>query len=73
MIRYLLENGADVGHRNDAGYTAAMYTRMLTEDEDDPDLIKEQLKMLEQAGAKVKLTKDEADKLKTATNGRIVE
>lgn len=71
MIRYLLERGADVRHRNDGGFTAAMYTRMLTEY--DRAVIEEQLSLLEGAGADTKLTEEEARRLKQATNGRIVE
>lgn len=71
MIRYLLNHGADVTHRNDGGFTASMYTRMLTEY--DRAIILDQLKMLEDAGANTVLTPDEVQKLKTATNGRIVE
>lgn len=71
MVEYLLEHGADVLHRNDGGFTAAMYTRMLTEH--DRDVVGKQLRMLEAAGASTSLTEDEANKLKTATNGRIVE
>lgn len=71
MIKYLLERGADVEHRNDGGFTAAMYTRMLTEY--DTEVVRDQLRMLEEAGATTKLTEDEVEKLKTATNGRIVE
>lgn len=71
MIKYLLDHGADVTHRNDGGFTAAMYTQMLTDY--DRNVILDQLKMLEDAGANVMLTPDEVQKLKTATNGRIVE
>lgn len=71
MIKYLLDHGADVTHRNDGGFTAAMYTRMLTDY--DRTIILDQLKMLEDAGATTVLTPDEVQRLKTATNGRIVE
>lgn len=71
MIEYLIENGADVHHRNDGGFTAAMYTRMLTEY--DSGVVRKQLDMLEAAGANIILTADEIGKLKQATNGRIVE
>jgi len=71
MIKYLIDNGADVHHRNDGGFTAAMYTRMLTEYDDD--LVQNQLRMLEEAGLSTKLTAEEAENLKKATSGRIVE
>lgn len=71
MVTYLVEKGADVNHRNDGGFTAAMYTRMLTEH--DRDVVEAQLRVLEGAGASTELTEDEKQKLTTATNGRIVE
>lgn len=71
MVEYLLDRGADVQHRNDGGFTAAMYTRMLTEH--DRTIVDKQLRLLEAAGASISLSEDEALKLKTATNGRIVE
>ncbi len=70
MVSYLIEHGADVHHRNDGGFTAAMYTRMLTEHE--REVVEKQLAMLENAGANITLTEDEVKKLTTATNGRIV-
>lgn len=71
MIEYLLAHGADPTHRNDGEFTAAMYTRMLTEYE--RETVMKQLKMLEEAGANTTLSPDEVEKLKTATGGRIFE
>lgn len=71
MIDYLIENGADVHHRNDGGFTAAMYTRMLTDY--DRSVIVAQLATLEKAGAATTLTEEEVAQLKKATNGRIFE
>ena len=71
MIKYLLDHGANPTHRNDGGFTAAMYTRMLTEY--DATVVQNQLEMLEAAGANTSLTEDEITSLKRATSGRIVE
>ena len=71
MVGYLLDKGADVGHRNDGGFTAAMYTRMLTEY--DQSVVREQLDLLEKAGMDTKLSDEDRERLGRATNGRIVE
>lgn len=71
MVTYLLEKGADVSHRNDGGFTAIMYTRMLTDF--DRGAILAQLDMLEKAGANISLTDEEAQLIKKATNGKIVD
>lgn len=71
MVKYLLQNGADANHRNNGGFTAAMYTRMLTEY--DREVVEGQLKMLEEAGADIKLTAKDAESIKRATGGKIVE
>lgn len=49
MVEYLLQNGADVTHKNDGGYTAVMYTRKLVEY--DRAIVLNQIDMLEKAGA----------------------
>lgn len=71
MVKYLLDHGANVAHRNDGGFTASMYTRMLSEY--DRPIILNQLKMLEEAGANTALTEEERGMIFRAANGRIVE
>lgn len=70
MIKYLLAHGADAEHRNDAGYTASMYTRKLTGY--DRDVIMNQLKMLQDAGANVQLMEHEREML-LKRGGKFVE
>lgn len=70
MVEYLLQNGADVTHKNDGGYTAVMYTRKLVEY--DRAIVLNQIDMLEKAGANTTLTSEEIQQLKSS-GGRIVE
>jgi len=70
MVTELIARGADVTHRNDGGFTAVMYTRMLSGY--DRPVVMGQLRALEAAGASPELTAEEADALDKATGGRIV-
>lgn len=70
MVDVLLSRGADVGHRNDGGFTAVMYTRMLSGY--DRPVVMGQLRALEAAGASAELTDEETTALDKATGGRIV-
>jgi len=70
MVGELLARGADVHHRNDGGFTAVMYTRMLSGY--DRGVVMAQLAALEAAGASAELSADEAAALDQATGGRIV-
>lgn len=49
MVKYLLDNGADVGYRNDGGFNAVMYTIRLKDYGDD--FVKKQLDILTEGGA----------------------
>lgn len=70
MIEYLIANGADVQHRNNGNFTAAMYTRKLTEY--DPVIVLAQLKSLQDAGLNVVLSpEDEAATRASGGDGRI--
>ncbi|KAA8496185.1 hypothetical protein FVE85_2340 [Porphyridium purpureum] len=69
MVRYLLERGADITHRNDGGFTAIMYTKLL--EEFDPDMVNEQLAVLEAFGANMVLTEEEKALIAKATSGRL--
>ncbi|KAI0564084.1 Ankyrin repeat containing protein [Gracilaria domingensis] len=71
MVKYLLDKGADVSHRNDGGFTAMMYTRMLSDF--DERIVRQQLDMLKSAGAVIQLTAHELTLLRRVTRGRIVE
>ncbi|CAN8074349.1 unnamed protein product [Agarophyton chilense] len=71
MVQYLLEKGADVSHRNDGGFTAIMYTRMLSDY--DADIVRQQLDMLKNAGAEIQLSAHELTLLRRVTRGRVVE
>lgn len=70
MVDVLLARGADVGHRNDGGFTAVMYTRMLSGY--DRPVVMGQLRALEAAGASAELSEEETAALDKATGGRIV-
>ncbi|GAB0492514.1 hypothetical protein MMPV_003777 [Pyropia vietnamensis] len=70
MVDVLLSRGADVSHRNDGGFTAVMYTRMLSGY--DRPVVMGQLRALEAAGASVELNEEETAALDKATGGRIV-
>jgi hypothetical protein len=70
MIAYMISAGADVHHRNAGNFTAAMYTRKLTEY--DPDVVLAQLRSLRDAGLDVKLsTQDELAVRNSGSDGRI--
>lgn len=71
MVQYLVDRGADVHHRNDGGFTAAMYTRMLSEH--DRTVVEKQLAILEGAGANTTLDPTDEERLTRATNGRMVK
>jgi len=67
MVRYLLEHGADANYRNDGHFTAVMYTRMLSE---FPELMNEQLSLLEQHGAMIQLDEDDQARLDRVRGSR---
>lgn len=69
MIKYLIQNGADVQHRNAGNFTAAMYTRKLTEY--DPKVVLDQLKALEDAGLDTNLSEEDEKAVKASGDGRI--
>lgn len=70
MIEYMIAKGADVQHRNAGNFTAAMYTRKLTEY--DPAVVLAQLKTLQDAGLDVVLSEeDEAATRASGGDGRI--
>lgn len=70
MIRYLLKAGADVEHRNAGNFTAPMYTRKLTEY--DEDVVLSQLADLEKYGMTTDLNPDDEASVKSSSgDGRI--
>ncbi|KAI0558846.1 Ankyrin repeat containing protein [Gracilaria domingensis] len=71
IVQYLLEHGADVLHRNEAGYNAVMYTMMLSDY--DEDFVRQQLLMLRDAGAEMKLSAQEEKIVKRVVKTAIVE
>jgi hypothetical protein len=70
MIKYMIAAGADVQHRNAGNFTAAMYTRKLTEY--DSEVVLAQLRALQEAGLDTKLSvEDELAVRNSGGDGRI--
>jgi len=69
MAEYLLERGAEVEHRNDGGFTAMMYTKLL--EEFDPEMVLDQVNLLKKYGARTELTDSEKELIAKATSGRL--
>jgi hypothetical protein len=69
MINYLIAKGANVHHRNAGNFTAAMYTRKLTEY--DASVVLAQLKALEVAGLNTTLSPEDEQAVRDSGDGRI--
>jgi hypothetical protein len=69
MIDYLIAKGANVHHRNAGNFTAAMYTRKLTEY--DASIVLAQLKSLEDAGLNTTLSPEDEQAVRDSGDGRI--
>lgn len=70
MVKYMLKAGADVTHRNAGNFTATMYTRKLTEY--DEDVVLAQLRDLKDYGVQTNLSPEDEQAVRDSSgDGRI--